>query len=74
MNLLPTTPVVNEDGFIFGHAEQFTGIKLDIGTIGTGGFTITWQYWNGAWTSLSGVIDGTSNLTNLNENLSLIHI
>lgn len=68
MNLLPTTPVVNEDGFIFGHAEQFTGIKLDIGTIGTGGFTITWQYWNGAWTSLSGVIDGTSNLTNLNEN------
>ena len=63
VSLLPATPVVNQDGFIFGHHEQFTQLKLDLTTAGTGGFTITWQYWNGAWTSLTGVTDGTSSLT-----------
>ena len=63
VNLLPATPVANQDGFIMGHAEPFTRLKIDVTTAGTGGFTITWQYWNGAWTSLSGVSDGTSSFS-----------
>lgn len=64
MNLLPTTPVVNEDGYIFGHAEKFEQLKIEVSTFGVGGFTITWQYWNGAgWSSLTGVVDGTSSFT-----------
>lgn len=69
MNLLPTTPVVNEDRYIFGHSEQFDRLKVIVSTAGTGGFTITWQYWNGAWTTLSGVTDGTSSFSVLGENI-----
>jgi len=68
MTLLPTTPVVNQDRYLFGHAEKFDSLKLDISTVGTGGFTITWQYWNGAWVNLSGVTDDTNSLSVLNEN------
>lgn len=69
MNLLPGTPVVNEDRYLFGHAEQFGQIKLDIGTAGTGGFTITWEYFDGSsFVALSGVTDGTSSLSVLGEN------
>ena len=64
MNLLPATPVVNEDRYLFGHAEKFNNMKIGINTAGTGGFTITWQYWNGAtWANLAGVIDGTSSFS-----------
>jgi len=63
MNLLPATPVVNQDSYIFGHHEQFSGLKINVSTAGTGGFTITWQYWNGAWTNLSGVTDDTSSFS-----------
>jgi hypothetical protein len=69
MNLLPTTPVVNEDRYIFGHAEQFDRLKVKVSTAGTGGFTITWQYWNGAWVNLSGVVDGTSSFDTLGTNI-----
>ena len=69
MNLLPVTPVVNQDRYIFGHTEQFSQLKIDISTAGTGGFTITWQYWNGAWTNLSGVTDGTSSFSTLGSNI-----
>jgi len=69
MTLLPTTPVVNQDRFLFGHSEQFDKLKLDLSTAGTGGFTITWQYWNGAWTNLSGVTDNTSSFSTSGENI-----
>jgi len=64
MNLLPAVPVVNEDRYLFGHPEKFGKVKIDINTAGTGGFTITWEYWNGAtWASLTGVTDGTSSFS-----------
>jgi len=68
MNLLPVTPVVNQDNYIFGHAEKFGKLKLDINTAGTGGFTITWQYWNGAWTNLTGVTDDTNSFSTISVN------
>lgn len=68
MNLLPATPVANQDSYLFGHAEPFSRLKLDISTAGTGGFTITWQYWDGdSWENLTGVTDGTSSLSVLGE-------
>ena len=69
MNLLPAVPVVNEDRYIFGHPEMFNQMKLVINTAGTGGFTITWQYWNGAWTNLAGVIDDTNSFSVAGKNL-----
>jgi hypothetical protein len=66
--MYPTTPVVDEDSFYIGHAEEFAGIKLDIVVAAGGSPTITPQYWNGAWTSLSGVTDNTSDLTTTGEN------
>lgn len=60
MTLLPTTPAAN-DAYYFGSNQRFPRLKLKQDTSGVGTWTITWEYWNGAWTALSGVIDGTSN-------------
>ena len=68
INLLPAVPVVNEDRYLFGHSENFNSLKLVINTAGTGGFTITWQYWNGAWTNLSGVVDDTNSFSVAGKN------
>jgi len=68
INLLPAVPVVNEDRYLFGHAEMFNSVKPVINTAGTGGFTITWQYWNGAWVNLSGVVDDTSSFSVAGKN------
>ena len=68
INLLPAVPVVNQDRYLFGHAENFNQLKLVINTAGTGGFTITWQYWNGAWVNLSDVVDGTNSFSVAGKN------
>ena len=62
ITLLPASPVVN-DAYYFGHNEEFGQLRLDLSQLGVGTWTITWEYWNGAWTSLSGVTDGTSGFT-----------
>lgn len=68
VNLLPATPVAG-DAYYFGHAEEFSRIKIDV-TDGNGtGSTITWEYWNGAWTALSDVVDGTNNFETVAENI-----
>ncbi len=68
VNMYPTTPVIDQDSFYIGHAEQFAGIKLDLVVAAGGSPTITPQYWNGAWVNLSGVVDNTSNLTTTGTN------
>ena len=60
MTLLPSTPAV-DDAYYFGATDKFWQLELDIGQNGSGVWTIDWEYWNGAWTSLSssGLNDGT---------------
>jgi hypothetical protein len=41
---------------------------VDVGTVGTGTYTVTWQYWNGAWTALAGVTDGTTGFKTTGSN------
>ena len=57
MELLPSSPATN-DAYYFGLDEQFGGIRIDIGTAGSGN-EIIWEYYNGSWTALSDVYDGT---------------
>lgn len=45
----------------------FSNLVFDIGTAKVGG-NLTWEYWNGAWTSLT-VLDKTSSFTNLGVNI-----
>ena len=66
MTLTPAVPVVN-DAYYFGHNEEFERLKVDVSTAGVNQ-TITWEYWNGAWTALSGVVDDTSSFTTSGEN------
>lgn len=64
MTLTPTTPATG-DAYYWGHSEQPTGLKINISDATTDtGQTITWEYWNGAWVSLSGVIDDTNSFQN----------
>lgn len=62
--LVDTAPVAGQDWFYFGHAEQFNRMKLDISTVMAGGAALDFEYWNGAWVNLAGVVDGTSAYTN----------
>lgn len=55
--LLPSSPALN-DAFYFGGLAVFEEIEMDIDTAGTT-YVLTWEYWNGAWTSLA-VTDGTN--------------
>ena len=45
-----------------GDSGPFTSLVFDIGTGGAGSPTIVWEYWNGAWVTLS-VKDNTLNFT-----------
>jgi len=70
MTLLLASPFAGQDNYYFGHPEEFSRMKLDISTVAIGAaLSITWQYWNGAWTALSGVVDGTNNFLSLGENV-----
>jgi len=59
MSLPPQTPGAN-DAYKFGAVIKFDSISLVLGTQGAGVWTITWEYWNGAWVALAGVTDGTT--------------
>ena len=63
MNLPPVTPATN-DAYYFGFAQMFDKVILKYDTAGAGVWTITWEYWNGAWVALAGVTDPTDNFTN----------
>ena len=68
-NMYPATPVIDQDSFYFGHAEQSSGVKLHLVVAATGSPTITPQYWDGdSWEPLTGVVDDTTDLTVLGEN------
>ncbi len=57
------TPEVGVDYIAYGYSQQFSKLKIDTGTAGTGSPVVAWEYWNGAWTALAGVSDGTSAYT-----------
>lgn len=61
MTLTPATPAQN-DAYYWGHPEQFPQMKINVSTAATS-LGLVWEYWNGAWTALSGVTDGTSGFT-----------
>lgn len=58
MTLLPASAVAG-DAYYFGDPEEFPRLRLDLSQDGVGTWTGVWEYWNGAWTPLSGVQDGT---------------
>ena len=67
MILLPAVPAVN-DTYYFGYSTLWDWLRLNIGTAGTGVWTIVWEYWNGtAWAELPDIIDGTGHFGNAGE-------
>lgn len=59
MILLPALPIVN-DAYYIGFNRTFDRVWLNIGTAGVGNWSLTEEYWNGAWTPLAGVVDLTN--------------
>jgi hypothetical protein len=55
------------DIIYIGAIDEFERVNIDIGTAGTGAYTLTWEYWNGAWVSLS-VVDATGDFKNVGSN------
>lgn len=56
------------DAVYFGSNTTFNSLAIDVGTAGTGSPVGVWEYWNGAWTTLSfntyvGVASWNSNFT-----------
>ena len=57
VTLLPSG--TDPDEFYVGKNSVFNVVTFDIGTAGSGTYTVSWEYWNGAWTALS-VTDNTT--------------
>ena len=67
-NPFPTSPDTN-DRFYLGHNLPFYSASINVGTAGTGTYTVTWEYWNGSsWASLTDVADGTNAFKNTGTN------
>ena len=62
-DIFPLTEAAG-DYLAIGQTERFSHVSFDNlgGTAGVGG-VVVWEYWNGAWTALSGVTDGTTGFT-----------
>jgi hypothetical protein len=56
---VPATPAVN-DAWYVGSDTPFTDAFIKFSTQGVGTWTITWEYYNGSWTALTGVTDNTT--------------
>lgn len=62
MTLFPAVPVAGVDRYNFGSDAKFASIDINVGTVGTGTYTVVWEYFNGSiFTPLSGVTDDTTN-------------
>ncbi len=59
----PNTAAAN-DAVYFGRLVGLPAdLSINVGTAGVGTYTVTWEYWNGSWTALSGVTDNTTGFT-----------
>lgn len=72
MTLFPATPVADVDRYNFGFDSQASNFDLDVSTVGTGTYTVVWEYWNGnTWAALAGVTDDTTDFkTTARNNVS----
>jgi len=61
--LMPATEAL-DDAFYMGFLEEVSKITFDIDTGRSGTWSVTWEYWSGAWTALSDVVDGTDSFAN----------
>lgn len=60
LTLFPAVPVAAVDRYNIGAAAPFGRVDIDVSTVGTGTYTVVWEYFNGTiWVALSDVVDGT---------------
>lgn len=67
MTLLPGLPVAG-DAYYFGCTRTWDILRLNIGQAGAGTWTFHYEYWNGAWVALPGVVDNTDRFRNAGIN------
>lgn len=67
MTLLPALPVAS-DAYYFGFTRTWDILRLNIGQAGAGTWTFAYEYWNGAWVALAGVVDNTDRFRNAGIN------
>ena len=61
MTLFPATPVAAVDRYNFGFELPVASFSIDTSTVGTGTYTVVWEYWDGAaWSVLAGISDGST--------------
>lgn len=62
MTLFPAVPAAGVDRYNIGAESPFGRVDFDISTVGTGTYTVVFEYFNGtSFVALSGVVDGTTN-------------
>ncbi len=65
MTLFPAVPVAAVDRYNFGSSAAFSELTVNVSTVGTGTYTVVWEYFNGTiWVAIPGVTDGTNAFKN----------
>lgn len=61
MTLFPAVPAAGVDRYNIGAENKFGRVDLNVSTVGTGTYTVVFEYFNGTiFTPLAGVVDGTT--------------
>lgn len=53
VTIFPTSPVVSTDQYYVAGLTTFDELLFRIGTTGVGTYVLTWEYWNGSWSTLT---------------------
>jgi len=68
MTLFPAVPVAGTDRYNFGFKEKVSSLKVNVGTVGTGTYTVTYEYWNGSAFVALTVTDNTTDFKTVGAN------
>uniref|UniRef100_A0A7C4RAW7 Uncharacterized protein n=1 Tax=candidate division CPR3 bacterium TaxID=2268181 RepID=A0A7C4RAW7_UNCC3 len=72
MTLMRASPQV-DDAYYFGGKYPFYKLRLNVGTAGSGAWTITWEYYNGStWAAIPDIYDPTNGFKNGTGNKDIV--
>lgn len=68
VDILPAVPAVADAAYFGDEETGFQTLDINVTTAAADVTTIVWEYYNGSWTSLAGISDGTTGFSTTGTN------